>query len=269
MPLVKILTHKRPKFEYLLRYMIDNDERLFDSHGKSFVIKHNVRGTAIEDWVKSFKENEKHRLRKRSNSVYLNHEIISFHRDDTKHLTQEKLALLIRQYIKMRNPKGCYVAVPHFDRYHVHVHVCSSAIEYRTGKSMRMSRQELTDLKKNFQHYQIEKFPELSRSVVRHGWRSQTLADSDVQLMGRAGKVSKRTQVRNVIQACRQQSSSPEEFYSLLGKQGMQTYERGGKIYGVLHDQRKYRFNKLLPDALTWEASTSKRHKTKHYRRER
>lgn len=248
MPIVKIKTYKKPKFEYLLRYMCESEDRLFDAQGKSFTITHNIRGNSIDAWVKQFQENETYRLRKRKNSVYINHEIISFHRDDTDSLSMEKLELLIRKYIQLRNPNGCYVAVPHFDRYHVHI--CSSAIEYRTGKSMRMSREEFAALKKNLQDYQVETFPELSRSVVRHGSKVNGTSEKEMQYMLRTGKVSKREMVKGIVEECFSLVKAEEEFYALLNSKGLETYVRGGKVYGVIYEGRKFRFKTLSIDFL-------------------
>lgn len=227
--------------------MCESEDRLFDVAGKSFTITHNVRGKTIGAWARQFQENEQYRLCKRKNSVYLNHEIISFHRDDTASLSMEKLEQLVRVYIKLRNPNGCYVAVPHFDRFHVHVHICSSAIQYRTGKSMRMSRQEFTSLKKNIQDYQVREFPELSRSVVRHGRKVDGKpSEKEMQYTLRTGKVSKSEQVQQMIQDCFRRSASQDEFYALVKAQGMETYVRGGKVYGVVHAGRKYRFKQII-----------------------
>ncbi|MCU0435373.1 MAG: relaxase/mobilization nuclease domain-containing protein [Bacteroidia bacterium] len=246
MPIVKIKTYKKPKFEYLLRYMCESQDRLFDASGKSFTILHNVRGKGIGDWARSFRENEQHRLRTRKNSVYLNHEIISFHRDDSDALTLPKLESLVREYIQLRNPNGCYVAVPHFDRFHVHVHICSSAVQYRTGESMRMSRGEFALLKKNIQDFQQKEFPELSRSVVRHGRKADGVtSDKEVQYMRRTGKLSKRYEVREVVQECKRRAGTQDEFYALLKVKGIETYVRGGKVYGVIYSGRRYRFTNL------------------------
>jgi hypothetical protein len=226
--------------------MCESQDRLFDASGKSFTILHNVRGKSIGDWARSFRENEQHRLRRRKNSVYLNHEIISFHRDDSDALTLPKLESLVREYIQLRNPNGCYVAVPHFDRFHVHVHICSSAVQYRTGESMRMSRGEFALLKKNIQDFQQKEFPELSRSVVRHGRKAADApSDKEVQYMRRTGKLSKREDVREVVQECKRRSASEEEFYALLKAKGMETYVRGGKVYGVVVGGKRWRFEGL------------------------
>lgn len=246
MPIVKIKTYKKPKFEYLLRYMCESQDRLFDAHGKSFTITHNVRGKSIEDWVRSFRENEKYRLRKRKNSVYLNHEIISFHRDDTRHLSMEKLEQLVREYIRLRNPNGCYVAVPHFDRYHVHVHICSSAVQYRTGKSMRMSRRELATLKKKIQDFQVERFPELARSVVRHGRKTNgKTGEKEQHYTIRTGMRTKKDVLLSILNDCARSSKNQDDFFSGLKEREIQTYVRGGKIYGVIYGSRKFRFKRL------------------------
>ncbi len=259
MPIVKIKTYKKPKFDYLLRYMCESQDRLFDAQGKSFRITHNIRGKTIEDWTRSFRENETYRQRRRKNSVYLNHEIISFHRDSTKHLSMEKLEQLVREYIQLRNPNGCYVAVPHFDRYHVHVHICSSAVQYRTGKSMRMSRGELAALKKKIQDFQVERFPELGRSVVRHVRKANGKAsEREMQYELRTGKMSKREMVRHIVQDCHRRSSSQEEFFALLKEQGMETYVRGGKVYGVVCEGKKYRFTAMELDKTEQENDISR-----------
>ena len=73
------------------------------------------------------------------------HEIISFHKDDAKNITLDKLEDIARQYVRERNEKGMFVAVPHFDKEHYHIHICASGIEYKTGKAMRLSKMDLVD----------------------------------------------------------------------------------------------------------------------------
>jgi hypothetical protein len=213
--IVKIKTYKRPTFKYLLDYMMNDRERLSDKDGRGFVITHNMRGKSIDGWAAQFKQNETYRLRKRKNSVYLNHEIISWHKDDVKNLSVEKLQKMVGEYIKLRNKNGMYVAVPHFDRDHVHVHICSSAIEYRTGKTMRMSRMEFSNLKKNIQQYQIEKFPELSKSVVRHGRKSKAFTtDKEIQYKRRTGKQTKKEELLSILNECQKNSKNQEDFFA-------------------------------------------------------
>lgn len=225
--------------------MLGEKDRLMDSQGRSLLVTHNLRGKTIDGWVKQFKENEKYRLRKRKNSVYLNHEIISFHRDSTRHLSIEKLEQLVREYFRLRG-NMLAVATSHYDRYHIHLHICTSAIEYRTGKSMRMSRAELAALKKNLQEFQQERFPELSRSVVRHGKGSKRRSsEKEIQYKERTKKPSKRDQVKNMVNECFRTSKSEKEFFDRLKERELETYVRGGKVYGVVFETRKFRFKAL------------------------
>src|ERR1043166_3376049 len=167
--IVKIKSHKRASFGKLLHYMLDSKERLFDREKKSFLVQHNLKGNSIVEWEKQYKENELLRLRRSNDSVVLTHEILSWHRDDAKQITLSKLEEMTREYIRLRNPKGLYIAVPHFDKEHYHVHICASGIEYKSGISLRLSKSDFQNLKKGIEAYQVELFPELSKSVVEHG----------------------------------------------------------------------------------------------------
>lgn len=244
--IVKIRTHKRDKFDYLLRYMLADKDRLLDTGGKSFVITHNMKGKRIEGWVQQFKENERRRTRKRRrDGIVLYHEILSWNALDSKNLSPEKLEDMIRQYIQLRNPNAGYVVCVHADRDHIHAHICTSAID-RTGKNMRLSRTALADLKKDIQQYQVEKYPELVHSVVRHGRKSKSrISEKEQQYKLRTGKMSQREMVRTAIESCYKKSKSPEDFYTRLKEQGLETYIRGGRVYGVVVEGRRFRFKRL------------------------
>lgn len=226
--------------------MIHDKDRLFDKNGRSFAITHNLKGNSIEEWEEQFKLNESYRLRKRTDSVYLTHEIISLHRDDAKHITLEKLQTIANEYIFQRNPHGMYVAVPHFDKEHYHIHICASGIEYKTGKSLRLNKPNLLALKKNIQQFQIERFPELSNSVVKHGGKEKSLlTDKEYQIKLRTGRETGKGLVIGMLKTCYKKAISIETFYQLVKESGLKTYERGGKITGVEDGKYKYRFSRL------------------------
>ena len=270
--IVKIKTHKRATFKYMLSYMMNDKDRLLDSNGKNFVITHNMRGKSIDGWAQQFKENEKNRTRKRrKDGVYFNHEILSWHKDDTKHLSNEKLEKMIREYIQLRNKNGMYVACAHHDKNHVHVHICSSGID-RTGKAMRMSRKELFDLKKNIQQFQIDKFPELSHSVVRHGRKNKAITtDKEIQYKRRTGKQTKKEELLSILNDCQKLSKTQEDFFARLKGCKLQTYVRGGRIYGVVFENRKYRFKTLginIEDTKSQEKKMERRKELRNLRRD-
>lgn len=226
--------------------MLNDKDRLFDKDGKSFAITHNLKGNSIAEWEKQFKENETHRQRKRSDSVYLTHEILSWHRGDAKNITLAKMEAMAREYIKLRNPKGMYVAVPHFDKEHYHIHICASGIEYRTGKSLRLPKLELQKLKKDIQQYQLEHFPELSKSVVAHGKKEKSnSSDKEYQIKLRTGRETGKEQVLGILKTCYKKANSKENFFELLKASGLQTYTRSGNTTGVIHNNYKFRFHRL------------------------
>jgi len=244
--IVKVKAFKSPQFGRLLEYMTNEKKRLFDEKGKSFAITHNMKGHTIDKWVMQFKENELFRNVTRKDSAYLTHEILSWHKDDAKDITLEKMEQMTREYISKRNPNGMYVAVPHFDKDHYHIHICASGLEYRTGKALRMSRTEFGQLKKDIQEYQLKKFPELSKSVVEHGKKDKArLSEKEYQMKQRTGRETQKEQLIGILKTCYKKADSKEDFYNKLKDCGLKTYERGGKVSGVIMGETKHRFKGL------------------------
>jgi hypothetical protein len=247
--IIKIKSHKKKSsFQNLLNYMINDKDRLFDKEGKSFAITHNLKGDSIREWVEQFKSNEQYRLRKRIDSVLATHEIVSFHRDDAKNISLEKLEDLAKQYIQQRNPNGLYIAVPHFDKEHYHIHICASGIEYLTGKSLRLEKKKLSELKKNIQQYQVEKYPELSNSIVNHGKLPKDralLSDKEYQYKQRTGRASNKEQLTGILKTCYKKAISKDGFFQKLNECGLKTYIRGGRITGIIFYEKKFRLKTL------------------------
>ncbi|MEL7534909.1 MAG: relaxase/mobilization nuclease domain-containing protein, partial [Bacteroidota bacterium] len=73
-------------------------------------------------WTGWYRYNETFRERKRTNSVILTHEILSFHPGDTPYLSVEIIEDLARKYIELRNPNGIYLGAIHLAKDHYHVH---------------------------------------------------------------------------------------------------------------------------------------------------
>jgi len=244
--IIKLKSHKnKNSFKKLLNYMMLDKDRLFDDKGYSFAISHNLKGNCLDGWVKQFLENEKYRQCKRANSVLLTHEIISFHKDDAKNISLDKLEDIARQYVKERNINGMFVAVPHFDKEHYHIHICASGIEYKTGKAMRLSKINLQKLKKNLQQYQIDKYPELSKSLVNHEKKGFALSDKEYQLKLRTGRATDKEQLTGMLKTCYKKANSKNDFFELLNECGLKTYIRGGRISGIFFNKKKFRINRL------------------------
>ncbi len=246
--IVKIKSHKNPTFSKLLNYMIHDKDRLFDNSGHSFIITHNLKDSTVKEWDNQYKINEQFRKHKRINSVMMTHEILSWHKDDAKEITLDKLEDIAREYIQKRNPNGMYVAVPHFDKEHYHVHICASGIEYRTGKTMRLAKQEMQELKQTIQQYQIDKYPKLTKSIVNHGTPKKDFAlpsEKEYQHRQRTGRATDKELVIGMLKTAYKNAVSKNDFYNKLKECGLSTYIRGGRISGIIYCERKFRLNRL------------------------
>jgi hypothetical protein len=226
--------------------MLNDQDRLFDKDMKSFAVTHNLKGNSLALWEKQYKANEEYRQRRRKDSVYLTHEILSWHRDDAKNITLAKLEDMAREYIRLRNPNGIYVAVPHFDKEHYHIHICASGVEYKTGKSLRLTKANLQKLKKDIQQYQIEKFPELSKSIVNHDKKEKGIAtDKEYWFKKRTGRETDKEQLIGMLKTYYKKSNSRETFFQLINDSNLQTYDRSGITTGVIFNKQKFRFRRL------------------------
>ncbi|MEO5643906.1 MAG: relaxase/mobilization nuclease domain-containing protein [Bacteroidia bacterium] len=248
--IVKIKSRKNQSYRQLIEYMLHDKDRLSGKDG--FIVAKNLKGNRIDSWVKQLQENEKFRKRKRKDSVIITHEILSWSKKDS--ISPEQMEVLTREYLKRRNIRGMYLAVPHYNRENYHVHILAAGIEYKTGKALRLSRKELADLKRGMQEFQKEKYPELIHSAVEHGRKKKGIAkEKEFQARKRTGKLSQREELFLMVESCFKNSKTQEDFFARLQGCKLQTYVRGGRIYGVVFGNRNYRFKTLGLDLATLE----------------
>jgi hypothetical protein len=119
-------------------------------------------------------------------------------------------------------------------------------VEYKTGKSLRLSKTEFGQLKKDIQEYQIKKFPELSKSVVEHGKKEKgKMSEKEYQMKQRTGRETQKELLTGMLKTCYKKADSKEDFFDMLKNSGIRTYERGGKVSGVIFGESKHRFKSL------------------------
>ncbi|WP_299676305.1 relaxase/mobilization nuclease domain-containing protein [uncultured Dokdonia sp.] len=151
----------------LVSYLLRESER-----DEGFVLTRFIKGKnpSQEQIVHAFEENEKYRLTKRKNSVRVYMEILSFHKDNAKDLTNEKLQKIARKYISLRsNLSIAFATVHRNEKDHVHLHILLSGTEYKTGKSVRISRDDFKNkVKVPAEQYVRRYFPELEKSAIDH-----------------------------------------------------------------------------------------------------
>ncbi len=228
--IVKCISWKGRCYGQLLRYMVTEEhrDREFD-----FIITHNVKSknNTIEEWESAFQQNEQLRKHRRKDNAYFYHFILSYAPEDTKHLTSEKLKDLTHAFISEHGIEGMYIAVPHMEKDHLHVHILDSSIAYKSGTSLRKSHAQFHALKENLQEYQKEKYPELSHSLVEHG-------------KAKNERVMKREEILKLLRSYLSDTGGvkDEESFEALGAK---IYERNGKPYGVMYKGQPYRFKAL------------------------
>ncbi len=163
MAVVKILARHNPSYKSLINYILK------EQNEKPQIITHNLHSVDPVLASREFLENEAYRSTTRSDQVFLYHEILSFSNKDTQKINPEMLEDLGRKYIELRGNEGVYFGAVHKDRDHIHLHFCVSGTKLYTGTAMRLSKENLKELKINFQEYQKQKYPELEKSICEHG----------------------------------------------------------------------------------------------------
>lgn len=182
MPIIKSTTIKNASKAQrnVLEYILRPEAQYIDKNGKSLYLKHNILGKKddLDFLTQQFLENLEYRKHKRSNNISILHDIISFHPKNREDISLEILKVVAKKYIQERNPLGMYVAVSHKDAEHIHLHVVGSALEFKSGNTMRLSKQEYSELQQRMNEFQQQHFPQLSHSVVAYGKENIKKKDS-------------------------------------------------------------------------------------------
>lgn len=200
---------------------------------------------SISEIATLFTEIEQTRKFQHKEAVRLSHEILSWSPEDT-HLTADMMRDITLKYISMRAPNGLAVAVPHFDTDTPHCHIALAGVDL-FGDSIRLSFNDLTQLKIQLEEYQREQYPELI-SYANHGQAKEAqlaLNNAEYEIKKRRG-LCRREIVQKQILPLLERSGSKETFYKHLSDLGYKTYTRG-KSEGIIDHEngRHYRFSKL------------------------
>ncbi len=192
-----------------------------------------------------FVGNNKKRKIKRKNANLASHEIISFHKKDTKDLPTDTLLKIARKYAKERSPNSIVVSTMHSDKDHLHIHQILSAVEFATGKTVRLSKKEFQQVKERMELWQQKELG-LKFSNVQHSKKKDQalLKDAEYQL-NLKGKRSEKQTLQLKIAEVFNSAKTSKKFFKKLESEGLQLYERGGSIAGIQGEKRRYRLKTL------------------------
>jgi hypothetical protein len=173
--ILKNLTRKktgtRQLVRYIFRYLLQEEKTGGAMNlpiSRPFIIKHNIRSSTVEGFIKEFEQNLRQRKHKRSDQTIIHHTILSWSQQDTRHITDTMLRRIARKFIQLRGENNLYVGTKHIDRSHIHLHIAVSGNQLN-GKSSRLSQKQFAALKKRMDTFQKEQYPQLIHSLPRHG----------------------------------------------------------------------------------------------------
>jgi hypothetical protein len=241
--LVKSLSRTSGNYGQLINYITRDKAVMKNKDGTPFLFKHNLTGKTAQDFEKAFKDNNTNRATKRKGGLTMYHDILSWRPGDSGKIDIQVAEQIARKYAELRNENALYLGALHQDKDHIHLHLMISAVEAYTGKPIRISKAEFAELKKEVQRFEQERF-DLVISAVDHGKGERMKNDREYQMEVRSGKISRREEVKSILEKCHADSLTQNEFYENVKNSGLELYERGGKIAGI-DDGRHYRFSTL------------------------
>jgi hypothetical protein len=226
-----------------LEYITRTEAIVTDKNNTPIIFKNNINGTSLLELETSFIANEANR-KPRKGMVYIYHDILAFSPLDKEKLNLKILEDLGMRYLQLRSEFSPAVFTAHQDTDSPHLHFLIGP-ESITGKSARVSKAKLETIKISLQEYQIEKYADLV-SVVEHGKHSKDyVKNQEFRMSERTGRPSNKDIIKEKLSEAFAVSLSESEFYENIKEQGLNVYERGGKITGIEDDDRKYRFSTL------------------------
>jgi len=153
--------------KYILPEMVANNQAK-ENENRPFIFKHNVRGDDMQGWISQFQKVEEGRLRKRKDQPVIHHTIISFSNKDKEQITDDKIRIILKEYVRLRGENNLYIGTIHKDREHIHAHIAMSSTNI-LGLSSSVRKKEFEAVKVNLQQFQLRKFPEMVFSAPDHG----------------------------------------------------------------------------------------------------
>jgi hypothetical protein len=242
--ILKSHSRRTESYGQLIGYLTRDGAVARGADQEPILFRHNVFGASNAEIVEEFKANERNRLNHRANNIRLYHDIISWRAADAERLTDDTIARIAGKYAELRNDSALYAGAIHRNSQHTHLHLMISAVEAFSGKSIRISKAEFQEIKQELQNYEQERFG-LIQSGVEHGKGSGEKGDKEYHLEERTGKISRKEEVRLILEESFAEAMNKDAFFENAKNNGLELYERSGRISGVDDNGRHYRFGNL------------------------
>lgn len=235
---LKSISHKSSSassIRKLVQYVFEKEklqDRFFNR--KPIISKQFLRSYDKAKWVSQIKENDNARVYNHKNRTVLRHEIIAFGKQDNRYLAREVLKDFIQFYFKHRSPQSMQLAGVHYEE-SVHIHFIIAAVDVN-GNSTRISRDGFKDFKIQLQRYQIQKYPELSHSVVDFNKTKRLrlkITEKEKQMNRNRVIVSDKRKLSMLVSKLASQSISLEELAEKLKQHNLKPYYRYGLLAGI------------------------------------
>jgi hypothetical protein len=265
----KSIRHSSHKFGILVNYLFNGMDK--KNRANRWIHLHNLQnGCTPIEITDEFEDNTLY-LRKNKTSrkrIYKYHEILSFSKESSQNLSNEKLQQIARDYLKIRDPHHSAKAfcTVHYEKKHTHLHfiISSNHIGSDRSSDMRMDNKQYFEIRREIERETLQKFPELVHSTVyleneeikklipekyHNQIREKTVTQKDF------GKQTKKQKIANQVRDLLDKSSSLNNFIKKLEQStNLQAYYRKEKLTGVIADDKKYRLKtlgiELVPERL-------------------
>ncbi len=219
---------------------------------------HNVHSIEPDKVAQEMRLHDKTYRKKRKGGVCIFHEILSFHPSDREKLLNNPAILedIATKFISLRGERAQVVAGIHTDKKHVHIHCTFGAVEYKSSKSLRISKARFKSIKKELELYQVQKYPELKASVcflnkkqkeriLKQEFPDLLVGEKEQQLKKRTGKKTDKETVSEMVKNLYLESKSQDDFFHKIIEAGLSVYKYRNKVNGVYYKSYRYRFRTL------------------------
>jgi hypothetical protein len=239
--IIKSMSRRQATFAQLIDYMEDGRQ------DRDYSVKNNLFTQSPEGITQEFEHNAEF-FKKRKDSVYMYHEIISITHSPQLSNTEHKdiLRNIVGEYIRARANNNLVYGVLHQEKDNFHYHLLISSNELENTKKHRLSKKEFSTIKKELEIMVVSTYPELQQGLVINQPAQENISHKAYATQKRTGKPNQRETLKNMLQGIFDTTDTKQNFFEKLAQEQLEIYVRG-KTVGIKDQNtgRKYRLSTL------------------------